>query len=122
MAWLLMLNRTMTYMALLTTKNGIHSQKRTWRISAEAYEAEACDFGISCPRYTLPAIMQWHLSYEGPKNSNFSVRLEGPTSSDFSVRLSLDDADLSLNPLVLCPVTNELSLILVKSSVPNAPT
>ena len=44
------------------------------------------DFGISCPRYTLPAIMQWHLNYEGPK-------------------LNADYADLSQDPLVLCPFT-----------------
>ncbi len=64
----------------------IQSQTRTWSIFAEAYEAEARDFGISCPRYTLPAIIQWHLDYEGPK-------------------LNADYADLSQDPLVLCPVT-----------------
>ena len=81
----------------------IQSQKRTWIILAEAYEAEACDFGISCPRYTLPAIIQWHLNYQGPK-------------------LNAGYAELSQDPLVLCPVTNELTLALVQSSVPNAPT
>ena len=81
----------------------IQSQRRTWSTFAEAYEAEARDFGISCPRYTLPAILQWHLNYEGPK-------------------LNADFSDLSQDPLVLCPVTNELTLALVQSSVPNAPT
>ena len=64
----------------------IQSRKRTWSISAEAYEAEARDFGISCPRYTLPAIIQRHLNYEGPK-------------------LNADYAGLSQDPLVLRPVT-----------------
>ena len=68
----------------------IQSQRRTWSIFAEAYEAEARDFGISCPRYTLPAIIQWHLNYERPK-------------------LSAADVDVSQDPLVLCPVTNELN-------------
>ena len=85
------------------TANQFLSNKRTWSIFAEAYEAEARDFGISCPRYTLPAILQWHLNYEGPK-------------------LNADFSDLSQDPLVLCPVTSELTLALVQSSVPNAPT
>ena len=73
----------------------IQYQRRTWSIFAEAYDAEARDFGISCPRYTLPAIIQWHLNYEGPK-------------------LNADYADLS--------VTIELSQAHVQSSVPPAPT
>ena len=36
----------------------IQSQRRTWSTFAEAYEAEARDFGISCPRYTLPAFIR----------------------------------------------------------------
>ncbi len=54
----------------------IQSQQKTWSIFAEAYAANARDFGICCPKYTLPAIVQWHLKNEGPK-------------------LSADDADLS---------------------------
>ncbi len=80
----------------------IHSQKRTWNISAEAYEAEARDFGISCPRYTLPAIIQWHLNYEGPK-------------------LNADYADLSQDPLVLCPVTTASHRSLALVQQPQSP-
>ena len=61
----------------------IQSQRRTWSIFAEAYEATARDFEISCPRYTLAAIIQWHLSYEGSKLYN---ELE----------------ELSQDPLILC--------------------
>jgi len=61
----------------------IQSQRRTWSIFAEAYEATARDFEISCHRYTLAAIIQWHLSYEGSKLHN---ELE----------------DFSQDPLILC--------------------
>ena len=64
----------------------IQSQRRTWSIFAEAYEATARDFELSCPRYTLTAILHWRLNYEGPK-------------------LNVDDLDLSQDPLILCPVT-----------------
>ena len=61
----------------------IQSQRRTWSIFAEAYEATARDFEISCPKYILAAIIQWHLSYEGSKLHN---ELE----------------ELSQDPLILC--------------------
>ncbi len=82
-----MSNRTMTFIALQTKiqNSQFCHKKGTWSISVEAYEAEARDFGISCPWYTLPAIMQWHRDYEGHK-------------------LDAEDADLSQDPLVLCPV------------------
>ena len=61
----------------------IKSQRRTWSIIAEAYEGTARDFEISCPKYILAAIIQWHLSYEGSKLHN---ELE----------------ELSQDPLILC--------------------
>ena len=104
MLLLLMSSRTTTHgTANQSQKLLIQSHRRTWSTFAEAYEAEARDFGLSGPRYTLPAILQWHLNYEGPK-------------------LNADFLDLSHDPLVLCPVTNELTLALVQASVPNAPT
>ena len=81
----------------------IQSQRRTWSIFAEAYEATAHDFELSCPRYTLAAIIQWHLAHEGPK-------------------LNHEIVDLSQDPLILCPVSTELSLALVQSPAPSAPT
>ena len=57
--------------------------RRTWSSFAEAYEATARDFQISCPKYNLAAIIQWHLSYEGSKLHN---ELE----------------DFSQDPLILC--------------------
>ncbi len=68
-------------------KLSIQSQQKTRSIFSEAYEAEARDFGISCPKYSLPAIMQWHLNYEGPK---FNVA----------------DLEFSQDPLVLSPISS----------------
>ena len=80
----------------------IQSQRWTWIIFAEAYEADARDFGLSCPKYTLTAIMQWHLNYEGPKIDN-------------------DDTGLSQDPLVLCSVTSHV-VDLTQGSVGDLPT
>ena len=80
----------------------IQSQKRTWSIFAEAYEADARDFGLSCPKYTLTAIMQWHLNYEGAKFDN-------------------DDTGFSQDPLVLCSVTSHV-VDLTQDSVGDLPT
>ena len=66
-----------------TQKLLIESQRRTWSIFAEAYEATARDIEMSCARYILAAIIQWHLSYEGSKLYN---ELE----------------ELSQDPLILC--------------------
>ena len=81
----------------------IKSQRRTWSIFAEAFEAEARDFELSCPRYTLAAIIQWHLTYEGPK-------------------LNHELEDLSQDPLILCLDSTELSPAHVQSAAPPAPT
>ena len=66
-----------------TKKLLFESQRRTWSTFAEAYEAEARDFELSCPRYTLAAIIQWHLTYEGSK-------------------LNHELEELSQDPLILC--------------------
>ena len=54
-------------------KLSIQSSQKTWSVFAEAYE------------FSLLAIMQWHLNYEGPK-------------SDFST-----GQEFSQDPLVLAP-------------------
>ena len=78
-------NRDTFATATQIQKISIQSQQKTWSISAETYETNARDFGISCPKYTLPSILQWHLNYEGPK-------------------LVLIDQDTFQYSLVLCPV------------------
>ena len=47
----------------------IQSSQKTWSVFAEAYDGNARDFGISTPMFSLTAIMQWYLNYEGPKLS-----------------------------------------------------
>ena len=80
----------------------ILSQQKTWSISAEAYEAEARDFGISCPRYTLTGILHGHLNFKGPK-------------------LSVDDLGLSQDPLILCPVTSAPPNVVDLTQDPSGP-
>ena len=83
-----MLNRTTTNIQLQTRNEKllIQSSQKTWSVPAETYDVNARDFGISTPKFSLPAIMQWHLNYEGPK-------------------LSVSDQDISQDPLVLSPFT-----------------
>ncbi len=77
------LNHDMYASANQNKKLSNQSQQKTWSIFAEAYEATARDFEISCPKYTLASIIQWHLSYEGSKLQN-------------------DLEDFSQDPLILC--------------------
>ena len=81
----------------------IQSQRRTWSIFAEAYEATARDFELSCPRYTLAAIIQWHLFYEGSKLNN---ELE----------------ELSQDPLILCLEPPDVLPAHVQTAAPSSIT
>ena len=54
-------------------------------MSAEAYEAEARDFGVFCPKYILPTIMQWHLNHKGSKLDNDATGLSQDSLVLYSV-------------------------------------
>ena len=69
----------------------------------EAHEATARDFELSCPRYTLAAIIEWHLSYEGSKLHN---ELE----------------ELSQDPLILCLEPPDVLLAHVQTAAPSSIT
>ena len=86
-----------------TQKLLIKSQRKTWSIFAEAFEAEARDFGLSCPRYILAAIIQWHLTYEGPK-------------------LNYEIVDLSQDPLILCLEPPDVLPAHVQTAAPSSIT
>ncbi len=88
----------------------IQSQRRTCNSFAEAYEATARDFEISCPKYTLASIIQWHLSYEGSKLHN---ELE-----DFS----RDPLILRLEPPGVLPESHSSSCTHVQLFVPSSTT
>ena len=45
----------------------IKSSQKTWRVFAEAFAATARDFGITTPKFSLIAMINWHLNYRGPK-------------------------------------------------------
>ena len=48
-------------------KLSIRSAQKTWSVFAEAFSASARDFGICTPRFSLVAMINWHLNYKGPK-------------------------------------------------------
>ena len=48
-------------------KLSIRSAQKTWNVSADAFAASAHEFGICTPKFSLVAIMNWHLNHEGPK-------------------------------------------------------
>ena len=70
----------------------MQASQKTWSVSAEAYNANARDFGISTPKFCPPAIMQWHLNHEGPKLSFSS------------------EQEFTQDPLVLVPAEPVLAL------------
>ena len=88
----------------------IQSQRQNWSSFAEAYEATARDFEISCPKYILASIIQWHLSYEGSKLHN---ELEG---------FSQDTSILCLAPPGVLPDSHASSSAHVQLFVPSSIT
>ena len=47
-------------------KLSIRSAQKTWSVFAEAFSASARDFGACTPKFSLVAMMNWHLNYKGP--------------------------------------------------------
>ena len=45
----------------------IRSAQKTWSVSAEAYDADSREFGITTTKFSLSAIVNWHLSCKGPR-------------------------------------------------------
>ena len=78
-----------------TLNLSIQSSQKTWSVFAEAYDANARDFEISTPKFSLPAIMQWHLNYEGPK-------LDFSTGQEFSQDPLVPAPELSAQPGPSC--------------------
>ena len=78
---------------------------------AEAFDAEARDFGITTLKFSVLAIMNWHLNYQGPKCT--SMQAELPAHSTEGLDLDQDSLapvpefslgqDLDQDPLVLVP-------------------
>ena len=49
------------------------SSQRTWSGSAEAYDADARDFGVSTPRYSLAAWINWRVNTVCPMRETASL-------------------------------------------------
>ena len=44
----------------------IEPQQQAWSVFAEAYQADARDFGVSVPHYSLPEYLYWNLHFDDP--------------------------------------------------------
>ena len=44
----------------------IEPHQQAWTVFAEAYQADARDFGVSVPQYSLPAYLYWNVHFEDP--------------------------------------------------------
>ena len=93
------------------TNLSIRSSQKTWSAFAEAFDAEARDFGITTLKLSLIAIINWHLNYQGAKCT--SMQTELPANSIEGLDLDQDSLalvpelsigqDLDQDPLVLVP-------------------
>ena len=45
----------------------IRSAQKTWSVFAQAFSTSARDFGACTPKFSLVAMMNWHLDYKGPE-------------------------------------------------------
>ena len=96
-------------------KLSIRSAQKTWSVFADAFSVSAHEFGICTPKFSLVAIINWHLNYEGPKcNDCFdgSVQVqEGQNQESDPLVLAegLAAPNLNHNIVVLDPVELEES-------------
>ena len=57
----------------------IRCAQKTWSVFAEAFSASSRDFGVCTPRFSLVAMMNWHLNYKEPnciENQNGTVHVQ----------------------------------------------
>ena len=47
-------------------KLSIKSAQKTWSVFAEAFSGPARGFEICTPKFSLVAMINWHLNYKGP--------------------------------------------------------
>ena len=56
-------------------KLSIRSAQKTWSVFADAFSVSAHEFAICTPKFSLVAIINRHLNYEGVKCTDFSMDL-----------------------------------------------
>ena len=44
----------------------IEPRNKAWSVFAEAYDADARDFGVSTPHYSLAAWINWRINFDDP--------------------------------------------------------
>ena len=95
-------------------KLSIGSTQKTWSVFADAFSASAHEFGIYIPKFSLVAIINWHLNYEGPKCNAFSdgsIHVQEGQNQDAEPTVLAEGStgpDLNHNIAVLDPVGLEI--------------
>ena len=56
----------------------MRSWRKAWSVFAEAYQADARDFGVHVPGYSLPAWLSWRLNFEDPTEINSAPLIPAP--------------------------------------------
>ena len=51
----------------------IEPRNKAWSVFAEAYDADARDFGVSTPRYSLAAWINWNINFDDPMRVTASL-------------------------------------------------
>ena len=91
-------------------KLSTRSIQKTWSVFADAFSSSAHEFGICTPKFSLVAIINWHLNYEGPKCIEFTDGsgqvLDGQnhTTEPSVLAVGLAGLDLNHSIVVLDPV------------------
>ena len=94
-------------------KLSIRSTQKTWSVFADAFSVSALEFGICTPKFSLVAIINWHLNYEGPKCNVFSdgsIHVQEGQNQDAEPTVLAEGStgpDLNHNIVVLDPVELE---------------
>ena len=91
----------------------IRSAQKTWSVFADAFSVSAHEFGICTPKFSLVAIINWHLNYEGPKCNDFfdgSVQVQEGQNQEAEPTVLAGGStgpNLNHNTVVLDPVELE---------------
>ena len=51
----------------------IEPRNKAWSVFAEAYDADARDFGVSTPRYSFAAWINWNINFDDPMRETASL-------------------------------------------------
>ena len=56
----------------------MRSWRKAWSVFTEAYQADARDFGVHVPGYSLPAWLSWRFNFEDSTEMNSAPLILAP--------------------------------------------